>query len=48
MNMGGGFGMNIQDLFAGMGGMGGMGGQRQGGQRATYTFTFGGGEGMRF
>ena len=51
MNMGG---INIEDLMGGFGGfnMGGGqrrgGGQQRGGQKATYTFSFNGGEGMRF
>lgn len=51
---GGGFGMNMEDLFnMGFGGFGG-GGQRQkrGGRRGGRTFTFsfggGGGNGYRF
>ena len=56
-NMGG-MGINIEDLMGGFGfgggGFGGgqqrRGGQQRGGQRggATYTFTFNGGDGMRF
>ena len=54
----GGFGINMEDIMAGFGGFGGGGfGGHHGGQRggrqqrrggATYTFTFGGGDGMRF
>ncbi len=51
---GGGFGINIQDLmrqgFGGFGGHPGQGGQKkqQQGRRTTYSFSYGGGNGMRF
>ena len=54
---GGGFGINIEDLirsgaFGGFGHPGaGHGGQQQGGQRRRqqhFSFSFGGGDGMRF
>ena len=54
----GGFGINIEDLMRGgfFGHPGGhpgqgqrqQGQQRRGGGRTTYTFSYGGGEGMRF